>query len=436
MNNVKPVPIILTTYRRLHFLKKTIEALHERTLYPHKLIVVYNKPETEDDGTKDYLKRKLVTGEIHEVVWLDRNAGQADSQNEGLALVTDEPYFVLTQDDLIPPDLRPCWLERSVHLIEKHEDFGAICMRIQRTKRVDWDENDDLIENFKSIPAVFRIHRTEDIRKLGEKPFGVRLHWESHDCAKNMKQLKKRFAMATHLYADHIGFMAENKGYIDGFDKYYTYSPQRVKQGEDKPYPTIDSRTNIPIEINHLTDRDEHQKRLDYWGYDTGVQSDGETKRKWKQRYELGQYCAQYGGRWADMGCGTEKCHKDEIGIDTSPTSVADIIHPCDDLWFMRDGELDGITACHNLEHIVDTKKVLKEWDRVLKPGGILAFIVPDGVKRPSTIREPSHNIAFTKDVLGQLVRRVLGHKLLRLEYVPFIDERKASIICVSMKRK
>ena len=436
-NNMQPIPIILTTYRRLHFLKQTIEKIKERTFYPHKLIVVYNKPENEEDedGTKDYLKHAVVVGTVDKVVWLDRNAGQADSQNEGLKLVGDAPYFVLTQDDLIPPDLRPCWLERLVHLIEENEDFGSICMRIQRTKRVDWEETGDLIENFKSIPAVFRIHRTSEIEQFGEKPFGLRKHWESHSCAKLMEELKKKMAMATHLYADHIGFMAENKGYIGGFDRYYTYSKERVKQGEDKPYPDIDERTNIPIKLNHLTDFDEHQKRLDYWGLDTGVQSGGETKRKWKQRYELGQYCETHPGKWADMGCGTEKCHKDAIGIDTSPTSVADIIHPIDDLWFFKDGELDGITSCHSLEHLVDTKKVLQEWSRVLKLGGLMAIIVPDGIIRPSTIREPSHKVALTEAVLTQLMSRVLGYKILRLEHVPNIDARKASIICVAKKR-
>jgi len=320
-------------------------------------------------------------------------------------------------------------------LMKKHEDFGSICMRINRTKRVDWDEKDDLIVNNKSIPAVFRIHRTEEIKAFGDKPFGNRLHWESHSCAKLMSDMKKKMAMATHIYCDHIGFMAENKGYIGGFDKYYTYSKERVNQGDDKPYPTIDERTNIPIEINHPSDKSEHQKRLDYWCLDTGVQSKGETGRKWKQRYELGQYCEMYPGKWADMGCGTEKCHKDEIGVDTYPLSVADIIHTVDDLWFFKDGELDGITACHNLEHIADTKKVLTEWTRVLKVGGIMAFIVPDGIRRPGTIREPSHKVALTEAVISTMMNRSFGYKILRLEHVPHIDERKASIICVARKR-
>lgn len=425
------VDIILVTYQRVHFLKKTIASIKERTLYPHRLIVVNN---ASTDGTKEYLARMNKTGVVDEVVNLEENVGQAESQNIGLELVKTN-YFVTTQDDLLPPELKPCWLERLVHLMEKHEDYGSICLRIERTRRVDWEETEDIIRNYKSMPSVFRMHRTEEILSMGPKPFGNRKHWESPECAKMMKTLKKKFGFATHIYSSHIGFMAENKGYIGGFDKYFTYSKERVKQGEDKPYPTIDFRTHVPLEINHPVDTSEHQKRLDYWGMDTGVQSDGETKRKWKQRYELGQYCATHGGKWVDMGCGSEKCHEDEIGIDTYPLSKADILHTTEDLWFFKDEELDGITSCHHLEHVTDPKSVLKEWDRVLKRGGIMATIVPDGLFRPSTIREESHKSAFTMEVIKQMFGRVLGHKILRLEHVENIAERKKSIICVSRKR-
>jgi SAM-dependent methyltransferase len=42
------------------------------------------------------------------------------------------------------------------------------------------------------------------------------------------------------------------------------------------------------------------------------------------------------------------------------------------------DGELDYVVARHNLEHYVDVVKTLCEWRRVLKPGGVMAILVPD----------------------------------------------------------
>jgi predicted SAM-dependent methyltransferase len=435
MNEIKPIPIILVTYRRVHFLERTIKSIKERTLYPHKLIVVYNKPDKpeDEDGTVEFLKHKLVTGEVDEVVWLDRNAGQSDSQNEGFALVKDEPYFVLTQDDLLPPKLSPCWLERMVHLIEKHEDFGAICMRIQRTKRVDWNESDDLIENFKSIPAVFRIHRTEDIRKLGDKPFGTRLHWESHECAERMISINKKFAMATQIYSNHLGFMSENKGYNGKFSEYYTYSKERVNQGDDKPYPDIDPDTNVPIKINHQTDRDEQRKREE-WLKDAGAPWKKNCESKQGQRALLARYCV---GKGIDVGANRRKVHPDAIGIDLFPWPGVDVVADGQDLWMFADGELDYVVASHNLEHYADTKKTLKEWDRVLKVGGTLAFIVPDGELRPKTIVEASHKVALTKPVIQYLLRRFLGYKIVELRNMEELEggNAKTSILVAAIKR-
>ena len=69
--------------------------------------------------------------------------------------------------------------------------------------------------------------------------------------------------MATHLYSDHLGFLLDNKGYREGFTDYFTYSPEKVKQGEAKPYPDIDPKTNEPIKINHGYDTREQQRRED-----------------------------------------------------------------------------------------------------------------------------------------------------------------------------
>lgn len=51
-----------------------------------------------------------------------------------------------------------------------------------------------------------------------------------------------------------------------------------------------------------------------------------------------------------------------------------------DDLSVFEDGSADLIYSSHNLEYFdrIEAKKVLKEWNRVLKPGGTLRLAVPD----------------------------------------------------------
>lgn len=41
------------------------------------------------------------------------------------------------------------------------------------------------------------------------------------------------------------------------------------------------------------------------------------------------------------------------------------------------DGSFDRVIATHVLEHMPETHKVLREWARVIKPGGVLSLELP-----------------------------------------------------------
>ena len=78
------------------------------------------------------------------------------------------------------------------------------------------------------------------------------------------------------------------------------------------------------------------------------------------------------------LGCGRRKL-SGYINIDARDDVGADIVCDVGDLPY-SDGEASVIYACHVLEHIPRplTLRVLGEWRRVLKPGGILRIAVPD----------------------------------------------------------
>lgn len=67
------------------------------------------------------------------------------------------------------------------------------------------------------------------------------------------------------------------------------------------------------------------------------------------------------------------------IHIDLMDYDHIDHKRSVDDLGIFEDGSVDLIYACHVLEHFkrADIGKVLKEWSRVLKPGGVLRVSVP-----------------------------------------------------------
>lgn len=143
-------------------------------------------------------------------------------------------------------------------------------------------------------------------------------------------------------------------------------------------------------------------------------------------------YCAQFlhpeiraiedvcVGRGLDVGCGSSKTTPNCIGVDLTPAgttgsvgcesgrvSVAEVAASGDDLHMFEDGSLDFIVARHNLEHYHDPAKTLREWKRVLRPGGRIGVVVPDHDKVDTYALDPTHYCHFTRDSLTRLAQEV-----------------------------
>lgn len=79
------------------------------------------------------------------------------------------------------------------------------------------------------------------------------------------------------------------------------------------------------------------------------------------------------------LGCGN-KFIKGYVHIDAIDFPHVDHVSAIDNLSFIEENSVELIYACHVLEHFKrrDVSKVLKEWNRVLTPGGILRLAVPN----------------------------------------------------------
>jgi ubiquinone/menaquinone biosynthesis C-methylase UbiE len=79
------------------------------------------------------------------------------------------------------------------------------------------------------------------------------------------------------------------------------------------------------------------------------------------------------------LGCG-ETFLPGFIHVDARKFDHVDHVSAVDMLDFMEDGSTELIYASHLLEHFprAHVKNVLKEWYRVLRPGGVLRVAVPD----------------------------------------------------------
>lgn len=64
-----------------------------------------------------------------------------------------------------------------------------------------------------------------------------------------------------------------------------------------------------------------------------------------------------------------------------------------------KDGVLDFVHASHLLEDFLDWQAILREWDRVLAPGGFLIIAVPDHDRfRAAVARGQGDNLAHKRE--------------------------------------
>lgn len=120
-----------------------------------------------------------------------------------------------------------------------------------------------------------------------------------------------------------------------------------------------------------------------------------------------------------DLGCGARKIREDAIGVDLQASgefgmigcrkgtiSVADVQADAQDMPMFADGSKDFIIASHIFEHLIDIDRALREWHRVLRPGGVLALACPDENQIQTMLMDPSHVHAWTADALSAVLVR------------------------------
>lgn len=98
-------------------------------------------------------------------------------------------------------------------------------------------------------------------------------------------------------------------------------------------------------------------------------------------RAALAPYCT---GDGIDIGYGGDPIVSHAICMDLPEAYAKYLQHPqhlhgdAADLRWFRDSCLDFVYSSHVLEDFVDTRSVLEEWLRVLKPAGNLVLYLPD----------------------------------------------------------
>jgi predicted SAM-dependent methyltransferase len=171
------------------------------------------------------------------------------------------------------------------------------------------------------------------------------------------------------------------------------------------------------------------------------------------------------------LGCG-EKYIPGFIHIDARKFPHIDHIASVDKLDMFKDNSVDLVYSSHLLEHFPrnKTEDVLREWHRVLKPGGILRIAVPDFEKLvevylkykdlklilgPLVGRqnypENTHYFVFDFPTLSEILKKVGFKKVYRYDwrktihkdyddysqaYIPHMNKKNGILISLNIEAK
>lgn len=80
-----------------------------------------------------------------------------------------------------------------------------------------------------------------------------------------------------------------------------------------------------------------------------------------------------------NLGCGSEK-RAGYVNVDVDPAVGPDVVASADDLSMFADESVDVVESYHLFEHFTyfDALRCLREWHRVLRPGGLLVMELPN----------------------------------------------------------
>jgi predicted SAM-dependent methyltransferase len=136
-------------------------------------------------------------------------------------------------------------------------------------------------------------------------------------------------------------------------------------------------------------------------------------------------------GKGLDLGCGPYKAFPHFIGVDDH-TEYQDVDYRPDvrgrvlDLAMFADGRLDFVFSSHLLEHLDDTEAALREWWRVIRPGGHLVLYLPDKALYPNIGEDganPDHKHDFDREDIVGIMKRVGSWDLVENQQRPLWNE-------------
>lgn len=236
------IDIFITSFQRKDFIEKTIESITERTTPGTYKLHVYDNG--SDKEVKEYLLSLLEAGVLTSLHLDNRNTG-CNYNKAVFHTLSDsrEKYYVVTDNDVLPPDLKPDWLQSMVDIMDRHPDIALLAPQLPpQNLQQPYALGEDVVY-CKAVGNTFKLVRRE---AFPIQYFDNTLNTFGDDgkLSALVHERGWRVAFCRNIFCLHIG-QCEDWGYKkEELDQ----DPRKAGYGKPFEYAIKDDRTYEPLE--------------------------------------------------------------------------------------------------------------------------------------------------------------------------------------------
>jgi len=240
---VPSTPIYVTSFHRRHFTERCIREIHERTAPGTYEIHLYDNDSMANREDREFACSLLEDGLITSLHLDSRNTGCLYDKGVFHMMTTvDTPYYVVTDNDVFPPMLKPDWLSQMIAIMDRHSSIGLLAMQLppQWLQEPFYGFDDDVVY----CRAVGNTYKMVRRAAFPIESFEPKLMGFGDDAIVSVEMSKRgmQVCFCRNVWCYHAG-QCTNWGYRP---EEVSLDPRKVSYGEPFVYEFEDKAKYLP----------------------------------------------------------------------------------------------------------------------------------------------------------------------------------------------
>jgi len=205
---MKPIKIFITSWFRPDFTYRVIREIKDRTKTPHEIHVLDNGSNEE---TVEMLLGMFRWGTIQSLSLNSRNTGCLYGKIVFHAMTEeDDDFYVVTDNDIIPPRLSPDWLEQMLEIMRKHPDIGVLAQQMPPVWLQAPYAYEDNVAFCQAVGNTFKVVRRKAFPALPQR---MESYGDDAEACKEMAAKGWKSAFARNIFCYNLELDQPDWGY-------------------------------------------------------------------------------------------------------------------------------------------------------------------------------------------------------------------------------